>query len=323
MTILVVLFLVTAYEFRQLHEHVAVKGILVLHDGGFVDIPRYKLSRDINAAFKAILNENEAISRQWGDGDLRDNDEEDPGPKRLRVKLMHEVMEYVLLQKLGSHLADKNGSTPASQISSYERPDLLPLLTDNRVLDQLSRPVEDRIALVKARDGQAKHFLEIIRKGPRDGEGILWQASDGTHMYSRLILELPRGARVVRVESENIRIISKYVEVDLFVNFGGSGILDSEFLEEYLGLPPIDFYRGKTGKGQIWNLTFHVGVRLKWRALFSPNAWKLYLWCESFADACRKDYGWEAFQAHIGWETARTLLIARASSRRNKSEDHS
>lgn len=309
-SVIAVLTILARSEFRGLEEFVDVSGMMIVHKGEVVDIPEYRLSSEMHRTFRAILNENEAIRGQWESGSLPMYSQLAQDSQNPSAKLVREVMEFVLLSKLSGHLADSS-LLKSDQIRAFERSDLLPLFPDNRVLDELTRPIEDRIALVRARDGVSeKHFIQVRRMmHPGDEEGQLWHASDGTHMYSRVALELPKFSEVTRLHPGHICIDSKYVRLDLYSSFHGmSKNLDRLFITRYLGLPSGDFHGRTPHEGEAWLIEFGIGTKIKLRGLLSPKAWKLYRWSETFVDACQKDFGYEKFYDAIGWAQTRTFL---------------
>jgi hypothetical protein len=314
--VILIVVVLARSEFRGLEECVDISGLMITNKGDVVDVPQYNLSSDMHTAFQAILNENEAIRNQWSRASLPSHHELGEDNSNQSVKLIREVMEFVLLDKLSGHLADSS-LLRDDQIRAFERSDLLPLLPDNRVLDELTRPMDDRIALVRAQDGGSdRHFVTVRRlRYPGDTEGELWHATDGKHMYTRVSLELPKSSQVQRLHPGHIRIDSKYVCIDLYTEFQGMNAnLDDLFITRYLGLPSNDALGEDGDDVTAWHVDFAIGTKIKLRGLLSPKAWKLYRWSETFVDACQKDFGYEEFYSAIGWAQTRTLLITQQNS---------
>jgi hypothetical protein len=305
--VLVVAF-VTMSEIRQLEEFVDIRGFVVVHKGDVLDVPYYELSEDMARVFRAILSENEAIRSQWTKSSLRSWLPNLPPSDENAERLLHEVMEYVFLGKLSSHLSGSS-LLDDKQVHSFHRADLHMLLNDNRVLDQLSRPIEDRSVLANARDSvDDRVYSEIRMMTEGDDEGTVVHASDGTHDYTRLSLKLPKGAKVQRIQQGVIRIESKEVRIELHAHFGGmAAYLDPLFVENYMGLPMGNFLRGGS---KLWSVDLGISTQIKVRGLLSRRSWKLYRWSETFVDACRTAFGREEFFSAIQWPQARTMLIA-------------
>ncbi|MEI2279006.1 hypothetical protein OHC50_16195 [Paenarthrobacter ilicis] len=303
--VVLVLIIVIAAELRHLSEDVCIDGALLIYEKKLLEIPGYKLSETMAEAFEATINENEAIRHQWQTNELT-SDTSAEAKSHPASRLVHELTEFALLSKLSRHL-EAAGLLNEDQVRVFERKDLLPLLPQNRVLDLLSSPIEDRMALVSARDQKEdRNFWQIHRVSP-GGKQVLVQAGDGTYLFKHLELSLPVGATPARVGLGEIHIESKYVTTTLKVGFNGiSTVFDRMFLERYMKLP-LEAFRSETA--HIWNIRIEVAVRIKWRSLLSSKAWKQYKWSEDFVESCRRDFGREEFLESIAWSQVKTQLI--------------
>jgi hypothetical protein len=182
-------------------------------------------------------------------------------------------------------------------------------------MDVLSSPLEDRIALIDAqRKGGGNHFVRITRTTTHeDGnqEEVLVMAGNGEVMFQRLELALPRGVSVRRVAPGHVRLDSRILRTDLVVDFSGFGTtLDPQFIERYLGLPAGEFYGRGEGSGALWKVDFKFISSVKWLGVFTLRGWRLHRWAESFAESIKSSVDKEAFLQTIGWDTARTVLMA-------------
>ncbi|MCK6108479.1 hypothetical protein KZX18_00585 [Micrococcus luteus] len=310
--IVAALLYVVATTFRELEENDAIDGFVPFFDGRTVRVPEYGLSMDLERALTAILTENKALRKKWREsplmtGDQSDLDTSDPG-----VRLLVEAMEYVLLEKLSATLANYfnvEGSQLATQ--EFERKELLPLLEHNRILDQLSRPEEDRIGLVEASQaGGNKRYMRIYRveNGNTDNQ-VLEYATDGTYVYSRVAFTLPKGAKVERVAPGVIRISSRHIQIELHSIFEGfTASLESVFVNHYLDLPHDAFSSSSKKPGSAYLVRFGISTKISIMGLLSRKAGKLYAWSESFVERCKEDYGHEEFLKSIHWVQARTLI---------------
>jgi hypothetical protein len=141
-------------------------------------------------------------------------------------------------------------------------------------------------------------------------------------MFQRLELALPKGVSVQRLSPGHVRLDSRILRTDLVVDFSGYGtVLDSEFIERYMGLPAGEFYGRGDGSGALWKVDFKFISSVKWLGVFTLRGWRLHRWAESFAESIEKSVDKKAFLHAIGWETARTVLMAHPRQRKDSGDD--
>lgn len=323
-------------QLKGLRETVSFGGVVAIYENQVVSIPRYGLAEDLARVMKAVTGENAALAKQWNEEPLVLPRVEGEAAKNHNnfdgagATLLREALEYVYLEKLSTHLDGYFSNGPlANLVREHLRADLLPLLPDNRVLDVLSSPLEDRIALIEAqnRGGPDHHFVRITRKTMHhDGreEEVLVMASDGQVMFNRLNLTLPRGVTVERIARGHIRLDSRVLRTDLLIDFEGYGSnLDREFLDHYLGLPGKNFYGFGDSSGQLWQVDFKFVSSVKWAGVFTMQGWRLHRWAELFAETTRSAIDRDAFLSSIGWQTARTVLMSTREHHRAAPKDDS
>lgn len=321
--VLVSIVFVGASQLGRLRESVEFHGAVVIYKNNVVEVPRYDLAESLSSVMEAVLGENAAFQRGWeSDPVTLPIDPENKGQDRKNLDgagaaLLREALEDVYLETLSRHLSDFFGSTKLSHlVKEHLRDDLLPLLPGNRVLDTLSGPLENRIALVEAQSatGPNRHFIRMTRTTRFDDgheEEVLIWASDGHVMFQRLDLSLPRGMKVSRVGPGHIRLDSRVLRTDLRVKFEGYGTsLDPEFINSYLGLPSHEFFGHGEMAGDIYHVNFGFESQVKWWGIFTPRGWRLHSWAESFVDSARVSLDKDAFLESIYWEATRTGLLA-------------
>ncbi|WP_143018724.1 hypothetical protein [Geodermatophilus sp. DSM 45219] len=319
--ILLLIALVAIVQLRRLEETVTFRGFVALYDNEVLDISRYSFAEDLHRVLRAVTSENEALNRQWRDdpvmlrksAETAGRDRFNPGG--AGAQLLREAIEFVYLEHLSMHLSeyfDKRGLEDLCQ--EHERKDLLPLLPENRVLDMLSRPLEDRIALLEGDSATDRHFVQITRRRASDTTGpedvLIW-ATDGTHIFTRLDLILPRDVRVLRVAPGRIALNGKALKTELGVSFEGFGYnLDGEFLSFYAKRPAREFFGHGESLGQVFQVTLTFHARITWRGLWTARGWRLHRWAESFAQSEKTKADAASFLESINWETARTMILS-------------
>ena len=165
-----------AYEIRE----DTIKGINILG---------YKFNDDFNQYLTGFLAENQIFIRY-----LKDKAEMfgagssgfDPS-KNTRLTILRSVLECIVLNQLSLHLNDyfiKN-EMDNSQILCLKRSDLGADVLRNKVLDAVSRDMEDRNA-----------FADFGSK-TENGEVVFALGPNGV-IYDQFTLELPPGSRLIR-----------------------------------------------------------------------------------------------------------------------------
>ena len=156
-----------------------------------INIAGYKFNDDFNQYLTGFLAENQIFIRY-----LKDKAEMfgagssgfDPS-KNTRLTILRSVLECIVLNQLSLHLNDyfvKN-EMDKSQILCLKRSDLGADVLRNKVLDAVSRDMEDRNA-----------FADFGSK-PENGEVVFALGPNGV-IYDQFNLELPPGSRLIRNE---------------------------------------------------------------------------------------------------------------------------
>ena len=299
-------------------ERLRIKAVILILDGVPVSVPEYKFSEDLVRALRAIFSENEALKHQWEQESLfgwSTGKGMQSNPTGGGARLLREAAEYVYIERLSSHLSSYfNGSTLRHFVEEFDRDDLVSLLPMNRVLDQLSRPIEERIALVGPHPPAAT-MLRIVKHSVDEqgdpGAGTVTYASDGTHVYSRLDLELPKHSKVTRAEDGCVRLTSRYFQFELRTEVRGFMTnADPAFLDRYVRIPSRAFYGDHDDSGFGVAVPIHLEWTTKMRpaAVISRRARRLYQWSESFGSKVRDDFGSDEFLGRIHWPAVRALL---------------
>lgn len=308
-----------AIQFRGLDETVQFGGVVPILKNRLIQIPDYDLTEMLVETFGAVTKENEALRLQWENEPiltLISPESKEADGKNLEgtgASLLRESLEYVYLELLSRHLTEYfSDDSFTGMCREHSRDDLLPLVASNRVLDLLSRPLEDRIVLLETKSDKNRQFTELHRETKIDGlveERVLIQAGDGEHLYRRLELVLPADVKIQRVGPGHIRLDGKIVRTDLKIDFGGlTSKLDHEFLDRYMNISPRDFYGQGANAGQLWSVMFEFSSHVKWRGIFTSRGWRLNRWAESFVEAANQSLDINAFLEHLQWNSVRTII---------------
>lgn len=306
-----ILLSLAVVRLRGLSQTWSYDGVILIHKNEFVPIPDYAVSQDLDRTLRAALHENAAWKRQWDENPLGQY----PVPPGGAGQLVAEALETVFFSSLSSHLSSyftRRGLEKYCRILT--RNDLLDILPGNRILDQQSRPMEDREAFneAKRKAEGSKHFVTVTKQASLDEEGEVWLASDGTHIFRRIELVLPSDTTVKRVGPGHLELKGKSFKAEIIVTFDGmSGSVDPDFIGYYVGRPRHEFYM--TNDGRIYGFNIALTTHIKVASLFRRRAARLYKWSEDFAATAREDVSFRHFLERIQWPTVKaTLRVTRS-----------
>ncbi len=306
---------VVLVQLRSRREAVVYRGFLPIYKGVPVRVPGYHLANSAEMYLRAVLDEKPALAAQWDAEPLLPTKSGLPNVNGAQSRLIREAVEYVLLDSLSTNLTDyfNKDSWFRTRIRTHERDHLRDLFPDNRILEFLSSPYEDR-------DGFAE------RRSAEDGEvrtrGRAIAIYSGTRIFSEFRLNLPKDVHVRRLAPGRILFDSRYMQTELKVEFDGASYnLDRDFLEAYIGIKDHDFVYSDSGN--VWSVRLTFESRLRWRSFFSLRAWRLHKWAESFAEKSRNRFDGASFLSSISWEATRTMLRVQKTLGSSSNSTHS
>lgn len=292
---------------------------------------RYKFSEKLASTLKAVFLENEALKKQWED-DFKNNEEENKQsnnedtskddedenkkvkyysivriigdePKKEKGKsdkILAEAVEFLILEELSLHLSTyfNNYNHQDKLIKEYTRSDFPKILLQNRIINLLSAPFEDRAIFTKA---------GMINK-PSEGEIISIYGNDGSH-YSRFDLSLPTGSVVTRSNDGILTVENNRILLQIKINYGGFGsVLPAGFEQNYLGVKHRDL--------DIKKLEIKLKYEIKPLSLLYSSRWNYHSWVDSFVERLIEFGSFSDFVDKMNWETNLTSIIT--LNQRNK-----
>jgi hypothetical protein len=201
-----------------------------------VDVEGYELAGDLTKTLAAIKAESKAIYSEWESDPLVKKKQAPPegqegqtqGDSRPRYIAIHrrsmnlaektrpkasllldEALQFVVLEELSTHLSTYFRDDASGQIVEMERSDIPAFLLQNRVLNLLTTPIEQRDI-----------FLSAFPRDKPDGILYMLWGSDGA-VYSRFDLMLPKDSKVTYVERGALRIQTKRVDLEIRCRYTG------------------------------------------------------------------------------------------------------
>ena len=303
-----------------------LEGVLFI-DGAkneLLDVRGYELACDLSKVMAAVKAENRAIYSEWERDPLVErkerakpkppspNGKDDEKTKKetsyvsiVRVEvaenhltrkkasvLLDEALQFVVLEELSTHLSTYFNNSKSDQIAELSREDIPAFLLQNRVLNLLSTPIEQRDVFLKA--------FPTEENRPKGTIYSLW-GSDGS-MYSRFDLNLPRNSKISFLSRGALRIETKRLDLEISGRYtGSSAAVSRTFVDHYMGnsWDEVDCRR----------VEVTLRGRVKPLALLSDKGWEHYHWLDSFRTRLRKSIDFKSFQEEIHWSTIEPTLF--------------
>ncbi len=302
-----------------------LEGILFIDaaKNEIVEVRGYELSIDLARAMAAVKAENRAIYSEWETDPLVPKNSSSESPPLLRNStdetekdisyisivrvevddehltkqkashLLDEALQFVLLEELSTHLSSYFNESNSHLIAELNREDIPAFLLQNRVLNLLTTPIEQRSVFLKAFPNPSERPEGVICS--------LW-GSDGS-MYSRFDLNLPKSSNLSYVSRGALRIQTKRLDLEISGRYTGStGVVSRSFVDDYMGKSwdDIDFRK----------IEVVLRGRVKPLALFSSKGWEHYKWLDSFRARLKQSVDFDEYQRGINWNSIEPTLYA-------------
>lgn len=274
-----------------------------LYDKGenqLVKVENYKLSEETSELLAAGFAEDAAFKKQWDLSPLSEAYDPDADLDKVGIKskkLMQELLEYMVLERLNVHLSDFFNSSEFSdsEMKKYNRNDVPQVLLANRFLELFSRSPEHRAAFMDDADDKVNDGWTLINK----------TSASGAYFY-RFELRLPKDSSLSRSPSGDILIDGPIMSVCISVPFNGYGVnVPFEFIKYYVGR------RDNLIDVRPLLVELNVEVRVKRQLTADKTAIKYSEWVEDFLEKLEEEYSQEAFLSRIGWSQLEAYLKIR------------
>lgn len=315
--ILVISFVVAAISVYIIYQQILVhlrfeekiEAVLFLDEASDpITVPSYRFMSEFCRTLSAIKAENKAIYADWQDSpiirkrpSLSDGDKTKSGMeedfktnnKSKSARLTEEIANYIIINDISTHLTDYyNLSKLEHEIKTYSREEMPNFLLNNRVINLLSSPIDER-EIFLSKDGSKK-------RSPPKGK-IVSAFGPGGAVFNKFELTLPKGAIVKSIGHNEIQIKTSRVELSVSVELTiFSTNIPKKFAEYYIGKEWLDVNCRKVDiiiKGKIR----HIYV-------FFPKGWALYGWLDSLREKMRREMQFGDFLRSINWETIDPVL---------------
>lgn len=314
---------------------VKIEGLIAIEtkNNSICEIFRYEFSENLADTMRAVFVENEALKQYWEEGfnDEEIKDEETNKKKGAKEnsnkkgnennqyyaivrltednlqkekkkadKILEEVIEYLMIEQLSTHLSTyfNNYNQQDKLIKEYTRNDFPEILLQNRIVNLLSTPFEDRAIFVKAG----------MTKNPPKGEIVAIYGNDGSR-FTKFDLVLPNGSTIKRPKDGVLTVENNRIFLQMEINYGGfASTLPKGFEQNYLGLDIHDL--------DTRQLDITLKYKIKPLAIIHSSKWNYHHWIDSFVERLIDYLSFDSFIHNVSWETNLTGIIT--SNQRRK-----
>ncbi|MGM2413359.1 hypothetical protein ACS2MN_07690 [Bacillus cereus group sp. BceL062] len=296
---------------RSLNTEVKAVVLFNKKDKKIIPVFNYSFGTDISTTLSSVFLENRALEAGWKKEALDDgrNDIEtlvakvESKEKSVSKVLLIEATEYYLLDMLSTHLTDYFAKQEElkQELQEYDRDNLQPLLK-NRILDLLTRPIEEREVFLDLDEKEKKKVASIYKV--EDGNKVLVRMYYNGAEYNRFDLVLPKKSRIKRLDIGMLEIITKKAIIKFEIGFDGHSASISKRFKTFYTDQEVDELLG-------YSVNMKVSGKLKLSALLSVNGWNYYNWIDTFIKRLEKKSSWKLFLDRIDWEKEESKIHMR------------
>lgn len=276
-----------------------------------VRIPKYEFSCSLFDTLESVFFENKAMLATWEKEPLSEFKPSKSMDYNGSSKLLVEVIEHYLVDKLSTHLSTyfKNNEE-SDNIVEYGRNDIPDLLLNNKIIELISKPIEEREKFLDS--DKRKNLMKIICQ-KEDGTEIIESVFCEGARFERFNLTLPKGSKVKRVRLGCIEISTPKLNIIFDIDFKGfNTFIPKLFISRYLKLP-----NDKDRKIESYLAYINVTVKIKLISLLTVKGWEYHKWVDSFIETLHKDVSKEDYFDKLDWNKIEALLITLYRPERN------
>lgn len=330
---------IIALRHRYFFSEIKASFLLDIKHNRLVSFSEYDFSRDFYIMLNGVLKENKAFQEIWDqsplvplrkssnrqqnriaetvDGDepqyvfitkVAKGDDAEEYPKS--AALVIEAVEFLLIHELSMHLSGyfDDQKKHEKYIKEYKRNDIPELLLQNRVLDLLTRPFDEREPFIRF----MKEHHDI------KGEIHTIFGKDGT-VYDRFHLHLPTETKLRRFLPGMLEFENNRISLLLTVRLEG---FSTSRLSNVVSL----YKRANPDEVVAYNVNIGLHYRVKARSLLSRSGWEYYRWVDSFVSEMTRKLSLNEYLHRANWDTValvHKVLTSESTAHRNPKEPES
>lgn len=249
-----------------------------------IEINHYDYSEDISRFLNSVFNENPALEHLWNKEPLKISGNHKDFTELESCKLLKEATEYYIVNKLSLHLSDYFNRKDLN-LCTLKRQDVSNIIVTNRFLDMLSKDMSERPAFKNEHD---------------NSKNIVFSMGANNIIYEHFDMKLPKGSKIVRTNSNEIKIETKrfkfYIEVDIP---GFNTFVDPTFNK---------IFKKDYSFDMDYLVLLNFKIKFKPFAFILPLGNDYYNWVENFINKINLDFSIDEHLKNIGWEKNKILF---------------
>ena len=277
---------------KRKHELEVKSFFLVKKDGSLASGGGYYFAEQFHRVASAVFHENPRFHDQWTKGISAKWDGRDGSEGGGASRLAKELAEYVAIRSLSSHLTShfNDSGIPGSKVRKFTREDLSEVVLKNRVLELISRDMEDREGFEETLNGPYASKVSSV--------------SSVNRIYYRLDLTLPRNSKIMREKNGDLAIKTPHAKIFISTRFSWISTYVSEvFLDRVLGTSFFD--------SRSFLVKFKIRTEVNVPHLLFTRNEEYFSWINSYLGKFSRDFDKEEYFETIKWDSLEVLLLAK------------
>lgn len=298
---------------------------VVKKDGLLLPINRYRFSEEMNRDLRSVFSENKTFENMWIDAFAKHTGVEKKSPQstpiseskksasffavmkkttqtdfekrnQKAIDFVGELIEYVFIDWLSLQQSSYFDSFEGSELETLTREKIADYLLQNRVLEMISKPYEER-----------ENFINSENNGnANDGEVLV--VFNGDTVFNHFDLQLPKKSSMYK-DGKKLVIKNRNYTLRFSHNFiGFNANLPLGFSELYLGHDFRDIV--------VYGFRPELEIKLNPFFFLFWKDWKYMKWIDVVSEKFTDYFSFKAFVNRIGYETALTKRIIDVNKKR-------
>jgi hypothetical protein len=303
------------------------ESILVLDKkGDVIHIPFFRFHNDMEEALNSVFTENKALRKIWDQSFCEESDKEkventnkdekevSKGKPIIRIvkiddsemnrntkgfPLVNEATEFLFLDWLSKKLeAYFQDDEIKKSLLVLNRKNIPQILLENRIIDIISKPYEER-----------EQFVDVVDENTK--EDVYFMNSKNGVFFKKFELILPRKS-LMKMKENTLLIQNRNFDIALLTEFSGvNAVLPHLFEKAYLGK---DF-----SNTNVYKISIKLEVNLNPFFFLFWKDWKYLRWIDIIADEFENYFSFDRFVENIGYNQTVTNLVVLKNMRNKKS----
>jgi hypothetical protein len=303
------------------------ESILVLDKkGDVIHIPFFRFHNDMEEALNSVFTENKALRKIWDQSFCEESDKEkventnkdekevSKGKPIIRIvkiddsemnrntkgfPLVNEATEFLFLDWLSKKLeAYFQDDEIKKSLLVLNRKNIPQILLENRIIDIISKPYEER-----------EQFVDVVDENTK--EDVYFMNSKNGVFFQKFELILPRKSSM-KMKENTLLIQNRNFDIALLTEFSGvNAVLPHLFEKAYLGK---DF-----SNTNVYKISIKLEVNLNPFFFLFWKDWKYLRWIDIIADEFENYFSFDRFVENIGYNQTVTNLVVLKNMRNKKS----